>query len=154
MTTTVLQRRCTTWSLFAAVSFLTSTGCSHSTPPPIAAAPPPAPVPSIVGNWAGTQNGLTDVNHQPFQFRAQFMDNGAFTLVGNWQGMSGPAGQSMAGTYTQSGTAVTLTITENQALAAGQTLAMQGYTANGTVAADGKSIDVGRGPAEYLLTRS
>jgi len=152
-----LLRHTGRFSLIACAIFSTIslTACGHSTPAPSAVAPvQAASVPSIVGNWTGTQQGLVDVNKTPFQFTAQFLDNGTFTLTGNWQGMNGPAGQSMAGTYTQSGPQVSIAITHNQALAAGQTLDMPGYSTSAKVGADGKSIDIGHGAAEYVLTRS
>jgi predicted small lipoprotein YifL len=134
---------------------LTLTACGHQTPqvtsPPSVVA---APVPSIAGSWTGTQNQMFDVNKTPFQFTAQFGTDGTFSLTGNWQGMNGPAGQNMAGTYTQSGTQISFSITRNEALAAGQTVSMSGYSGTGTVTPDGKSLDLGKGIAEYVLKRN
>ena len=154
MSTPFVQSRSAKGALLATLSFLASatlSACSHSTPPTAVA--PPRAVPSIAGNWTGTQKYMTDVNKAPFQFVGQFLPDGTFTLSGNWQGMNGPAGQAMAGTYTQAGTKLTLDITHNQATAAGQTITMQGYTATGTVTPDGKTIDIGQ-TVEYVLTKS
>ena len=127
------------------------------------AVPSPTPkveVPSVAGNWTGTQTGITDVNNAPFQAMAQFLPDGTYTLSANWQGRNGPAGQTMTGHYTQSGTVLNLTVAHEDILAAGQTTAMPSaqlsqLALTGTITPDGKSVHVGQGPAaDYLLTRN
>jgi len=132
---------------------LSLTACGRSTAPP---APIPAQVtiPSVQGNWTGTQIGITDVNNQPFQYTAQFNQDGSFVMTGNWQGRNGPAGQQMTGTFTLAGSTINLTIAKMTAMAAGQTISTNGFSTTGTVTADGKSMHVGSGMAEYALTRS
>jgi len=152
MTTgSLLSRR--TGRIFLVPLTLWLTGCGRGTAPP---APIPAQVttPSVQGNWTGTQIGITDVNNQPFQYTAQFNQDGSFVMTGNWQGRNGPAGQQMTGTFTQVGSTVNLTIANMTALAAGQTISTTGFSTTGTVTADGKSMHVGSGMAEYSLVRS
>ncbi len=128
-----------------------------------AAAPSPVPsvpAPAVVGDWTGTQTGLVDVNRTPFRFADRFLPTGTYTLNGSWQGVNGPAGQTMSGTYTQSGAGLTLVVTRDAFLAAGRTTempasALAGLMLTGTISADGKSVHVGKGAAaDYQLTRN
>ena len=147
------NRFCFAAAAFCATAMLTACGLVHQPSATVSTSAPPQ-VPSIQGNWTGTQVGIKDVNNQPFQYMAQFNPDGSFSMNGNWQGMNGPAGQSMSGTYTQSGAQVSLTVTKMEAMAAGQTVAGTGFSTTATAGVDGKSLHVGSGFAEYALTRN